>query len=108
MTVWDASIQDNPNGQDNINGDYLLFNTFTGEYKFVRCGLDGFIMTGIGEVIRNGCVVTLHDDTVVNGSFDRCNIAPKNTGSATIKRRQPDTTFALKDRNILNNSPTCP
>ncbi|MBS1790356.1 MAG: S8 family serine peptidase [Acidobacteria bacterium] len=101
VTVWDASIQD-----DN-SGDYLLFNTFTGEYKYVRCGVDGFTMIGQGEISRVGCVVTLHDDSRVNASFDRCTIAPRNTGNATIKRLQPDTTFVLKDRNILNNSPSC-
>ena len=102
VTVWDASIQ------DDASGDYLLFNTFTGDYKFVRCKTDTFTMIGRGEIKRVGCDVTLHDDSRVNASFDRCNIAPKNNGKATIKRQQPDTTFVLKDRNILNNSPTCP
>ncbi len=102
VTVWDASIQ------DENSGDYLLFNTFTGEYKYVRCGVGGFTMIGQGEIKRVGCTVTLHDDSRVNASFDRCVIAPQNTGQATIKRLQPDTTFVLKDRNILNNSPTCP
>lgn len=102
VTVWDASIQ------DENNGDYLLFNTFTGDYKYVRCGVDGFTMIGQGEISRVGCTVTLHDDSRVNASYDRCLIAPRNTGGATIKRLQPDTTFILKDRNILNNSPTCP
>jgi len=102
VTVWDAAIQD-----DNLN-DYLLFNTFTGDYKFVHCGVDTFTMVGRGEISRVGCIVSLHDDSRVNASFDRCNIAPKNTGGAYIKRLQPDTTFVLNDRNILNNSPTCP
>ncbi|MGH9800312.1 MAG: HYR domain-containing protein, partial [Blastocatellia bacterium] len=102
VTVWDASIR------DENSGDYLLFNTFTGEYKYVRCGVDGFTMIGQGEIKRTGCTVTLHDDTRVNASYDRCVIAPRNTGGATIKRLQPDTTFVLKDRNILNNSPSCP
>lgn len=102
VTVWDASVQ------NDANGDYLLFNTFTGQYKFVRCGVGGFTMTGIGEISRTFCLVKLHDDSRVNAYFDRCNIAPKNYGGATIKRQQPDTTFVLKDRNILNNSPTCP
>ena len=102
VTVWDASIQ------DENSGDYLLFNTFTGEYKYVRCGVNGFTIIGQGEISRVGCVVTLHDDSRVNASYDRCSIAPRNTGGATVKRLQPDTTFILKDRNILNNSPTCP
>jgi len=51
----------------------------------------------------------LRDDTrVVGASFDRCHIAPRNVGGAKIKRRQPDTTFVINDRDILNNAPTCP
>ena len=103
VTVWDVCIQ------DDMKKDYILFNSFTGDYKFVRCGVDGFVMTGRGVVTRVGCITKLRDDTrVESASFDRCSIAPLNTGSATIKRRQPDTTFILNDRNILNNSPTCP
>lgn len=101
VTVWDVSIQ------DETSGDYLLFNSFTGDYKFQHCGSDGFTMKGRGIVNREGCATTLHDDTRVKASFDRCHIAPVNTGNAVIKRRQPDTSFILKDRNILNNSPTC-
>ncbi|MBS1790357.1 MAG: NF038122 family metalloprotease [Acidobacteria bacterium] len=102
VTVWDVCIKDDQ------NGDFLLFNSFTGDYLFTRCGADRFTMMGRGEISRVGCVVTLHDDTRVNASYDRCPIAPRNTGNAIIKRLQPDTTFVLKDRNILNNSPSCP
>lgn len=103
VTVWDVIIQDDE------NRDYILFNSFTGDYKFVHCGVDGFVMIGRGEVTREGCVTRLRDDTrVVGAAFDRCLIAPRNTGGAKIKRRQPDTTFVINDRDILNNSPTCP
>ncbi|HKQ75439.1 MAG TPA: S8 family serine peptidase [Blastocatellia bacterium] len=103
VTVWDVSIQ------DDAKKDFILFNSFTGDYKFVRCGVDGFVMTGRGVVTRVGCITKLRDDTrVESASIDRCSIAPLNTGAAIIKRRQPDTTFILNDRNILNNSPTCP
>ena len=103
IKVWDVCIQ------DDSNKDYILFNSFTGEYKFVHCGVgDGFVMTGQGQVTREGCITKLRDDTrVIGASFDRCLIAPMNTGVATIKRRQPDTVFIINDRNILNNSPTC-
>ncbi|MCI0696576.1 HYR domain-containing protein, partial [candidate division KSB1 bacterium] len=103
IKVWDVIIQ------DDVKKDYILFNSFTGEYKFVHCGVDGFVMTGWGVVTREGCVTKLRDDTrVISASFNRCYIAPLNTGGATIKRWQPDTSFILNDRNILNNSPTCP
>ncbi len=103
IKVWDVCIQDDK------RHEYLLFNSFTGEYKFVRCAVDGFVMTGIGVITRAGCKTTLRDDTrVVAAWIDRCLIAPNNTGGATIKRRQPDTSFILNDSNILNNSPNCP
>lgn len=102
VTVWDVCIK------DDVSKDYLLFNSFTGDYKFVRCLTDTFVLVGQGIVTRQGCVTTLHDGARVTASYDRCVIAPKNTGGARIKRQQPDTTFVLKDRNILNNSPTCP
>lgn len=103
IKVWDVCIQDNG------NGDYLLFNSFTGEYKFVHCGVNGFTMIGRGVITREGCLTKLRDDTrVVSAWFDRCHIAPRNTGGATIKRRQPDISFIVNDSNILNNSPTCP
>ncbi|MDX2029826.1 MAG: M12 family metallo-peptidase [Blastocatellia bacterium] len=102
VTVWDACIK------DEARGDFILFNTFTGVYKFVVCGPSGFVMTGQGVITREGCTTTLRDDTrVVGASFDRCHIAPRNSGTAVMKRRQPDISFWLNDRNILNNSPTC-
>src|SRR5262249_28599561 len=90
VTVWDVCIQ------DNLSKDFILFNSFTGDYKFVRCGVGGFTMVGKGRIHRQGCITTLSDDTrVVSASFDRCLIAPRNTGSARIKRHQPDTTFII-------------
>src|SRR5215831_552038 len=70
VTVWDVCIQ------DDMKKDYILFNSFTGDYKFVRCGVDGFVMTGRGVVTRVGCITKLRDDTrVESASFDRCSIA---------------------------------
>src|SRR5262249_32610641 len=86
IKVWDVCIQ------DDVNKDYILFNSFTGEYKFVHCGAEGFVMTGWGDINREGCITKLRDDTrVISAQFDRCYIAPRNSGGATIKRRQPDT-----------------
>src|SRR5262249_31146371 len=103
VTVWDVCIKDDG------SGDFLLFNSFTGDYQFNRCGPGGFTMNGRGRVSRVGCFTRLEDDTrVVTAEIDRCPIGPENRGSARIKRVSPGTTFALKDSNILNNSPTCP
>ena len=46
------------NVQDETTGSYLLFNSTTGSYKFVRCS-DGATMKGLGQVTRKGCVVDL-------------------------------------------------
>lgn len=102
VTVWDAAVQDDG------RRDIILFNSFTGDYKVVVCGAGGFTMIGRGIVERAGCVTRLKDDSRVTATIDRCPIAPRNTGAASIKRFQPNTTFILNDRNILNNSPTCP
>src|SRR5262249_46629785 len=40
VTVFDVCIQDDK------NSDFLLFNSFTGEYLFTKCGVDGFTKTG--------------------------------------------------------------
>lgn len=103
ITVWDVCIK------DDRSGDFIVFNSFTGDYSFTRCGPGGFVMEGTGRVSRDGCVTKLKDDTrIVSAEIDRCPIAPKNTGTASIKRTTPGTTFSLKDGNILNNIPACP
>ncbi|MGE0129622.1 MAG: S8 family serine peptidase [Blastocatellales bacterium] len=103
VTVWDVCIQ------DDASKDFILFNSFTGDYKFRHCGVDEFTVIGTGVVNRAGCVTRLRDDTrVISASFDRCPIAPRNTGGVSFKRLHPGTTFIINDRNILNNSPTCP
>lgn len=102
VTVWDASIQD-----DRGLGT-LLFNSFTGEYLFIRCGPGGFTIAGIGIISRVGCLLKLDDDTRVTAAIDRCTIAPLNRGTASIKPVAVGTTFDLKDSNILGNKVLCP
>ncbi len=103
VTVWDVCIQ------DDRTGDFLVFNSFTGDYQFTRCGPGGFIMTGRGTISRVGCLTKLEDDTrVVSAVVDRCLIAPANRGSAKIKRTPLGATFFLDDGNILNNNCMCP
>lgn len=103
VTVFDVCLQDDK------SGDTLFINTFTGDYQFVRCGVGGFTMTGKGSITRVGCITRLEDDTrVISAEIDRCAIAPKNTGTASIKRPIIGTTFSIKDSNILNNTCSCP
>jgi hypothetical protein len=103
VTVFDICLQDDK------SGDILFINTFTGDYQFVRCGVGGFTMTGKGSITRVGCITRLEDDTrVMFAEIDRCPIAPHNTGTASIKRPNPGTTFTINDSNILNNGCACP
>ncbi len=102
VSVWDASIQ------DQFSKDLLLFNTITGDYKFIHCGTGGFTLVGNGRIQRTGCVTQLFGfSPSLSASFDRCLPAPKNTGKALITIPSVGT-FTLNDANILNNSPTCP
>ena len=48
------------NVQDEATGNYLVFNSTSGYYKFTRCS-DGATMSGRGQVTRKGCVVDLVD-----------------------------------------------
>jgi uncharacterized repeat protein (TIGR01451 family) len=103
VTVWDVCIKDDG------NGDFIVFNSFTGQYVFTRCGPGGFVMEGSGRISRVGCITRLKDDTrIISAEINRCPIAPKNTGKATIMHIRPGTTFPLNDGNILNNIPACP
>src|SRR5262249_54001047 len=103
VTLFDFCLQ------DDVTGDVLFINTFTGEYKFVRCGTGGFTMTGKGTIKRSGCITRLEDDTrVITAEIDRCLIAPANRGKASIKKTVLGPTFMINDSNILNNTCKCP
>jgi uncharacterized repeat protein (TIGR01451 family) len=102
VTVWDVCIE------DDHSGDFLLFNSFTGEYMFKKCGPDSFTMSGKGKITRVGCTIRLEDDTrVVAAEIVRCPLGTGNTGSARIKRLPTGPAFVLDDSYILNNTCDC-
>ena len=103
VTVFDVCIQDDG------SGDFLQFNSFTGDYMFKHCGPDEFTMVGKGKITRVGCSIKLEDDTrVVIGEAIRCpSTFTGNTGSARIKRTPLGPTFVLQDSYILNNNCAC-
>ncbi len=101
VTVWDISIR------DDSGAGTLLINSFTGDYQFTRCGVDGFTMTGSGRITRIGCLTKL-EDGLVTAEIDRCLIAPQNKGIARVKLTLLGATLTLRDGNILNNSQDCP
>lgn len=101
VTVWDVCLQDDK------SGDILYFNSFTGDYLFVRCDLGGLTIRGKGMITRTGCLTKL-DDAVVSATLDRCIIAPLNRGSASIKPGPFGARFYINDSNTENNTCACP
>ena len=101
VTVFDVCLQ------DDASGDVLFFNSFTGDYKFIRCGVGGFTATGKGKITRVGCLIKL-DDAKVHATLDRCIIAPLNRGSATFKPNPIAPVFLINDSNTKDNTCMCP
>ena len=91
--------------QDESNGNILLVNSTTGEYQFTNCR--GTMLSGIGSLIKKGCLVTLQ----VNGP-DRRILARIDTclkiGTASVQVLSQGTTFTILDRNTANNTCACP
>jgi hypothetical protein len=92
--------------QDNASGDTLLFNSFTGDYRFTRCGAGGFTHNDTGgrrAITRRGCTITLND-ALVSAVVDVCH----NRGSATVKN--PNliaVSFQIQDSYTKDNTCTC-
>lgn len=101
VTVFDVCMQ------DDVNGDILRFNSFTGDYQFIRCGTNGFTVTGKAKVTRTTCLVTL-EDAKLTATLDRCIIAPQNRGSVRFKPNPIAPVFLINDSNITNNTCVCP
>lgn len=101
VTVFDVCIQ------DDVSGDFLLFNSFTGDYQFTRCGPSGFTVSGKGTITRTGCLLKLADARIM-ATVDRCIIAPLNMGSVKFKPNPIAPVFLLNDSNIANNTCVCP
>jgi hypothetical protein len=91
--------------QDDVTGDYLLFNSNTGDFKFVRCGADGFVIEKPGlkhTISRQRNQVTLND-TTVSAVYD----AGARRGSATIRTPGYGAVFTIRDNNTLDNICMC-
>jgi hypothetical protein len=91
--------------QDDTSGDLLLFNTNTGDFKFIRCGTDGFVIEKPGlkhTISRKRCQVTLND-TTVSAVLDPC----ESRGSATIRTPGYGAVFVIRDSNTKDNTCAC-
>lgn len=91
--------------QDDATGDTLLFNSNTGDYRFIHCGPEGFVVNQNGvrhTVSRKNSQVTLND-FYVSAVLDTL----INRGSATIRVPDYAVAFTLRDSNTRDNTCTC-
>ncbi len=92
--------------QDERGGDFIKFNTSSGDYEFVHCGLDGLILRGRGKVQRVGCVLTLESPEAFVLLID-CAINPLDRGLAVVRKNAVAPAFVINDRNPNKNNCTC-
>jgi hypothetical protein len=91
--------------QDDTSGDLLLFNSTTGDFKFIRCGIDGFVIEKPGlkhTISRKRCQVSLNDSTVA-AVLDTC----EHRGSATIRTPGYGAVFVIRDSYTKDNTCAC-
>jgi 6-phosphogluconolactonase (cycloisomerase 2 family) len=88
------------------NNEFIFeFNSTTGDYKLTKC--NGFTLSGTGTVKIKGCTVTLQDtlpDHKVQAQIDTC----QNKGTASIQISSSKTTVSIVDRNLSDNTCSCP
>jgi hypothetical protein len=95
VTVFNGCLQD---GSDpNI---VLLFNTITGAYRFC---CNGVIYTGVGTVIKQGCVVTIQHNQLDRRVTIKVDFAV-NAGTASIQTPPGTVKCTITDKNITNNT----
>jgi HYR domain len=99
VTVYDVCLQDDANP-----AALVMFNSLTGSYRFC-CG--GTSFTGVGQVARAGCTITLQ-----HNAADRRMLAKvdKTTFRGTASLQVPAGVLrcTISDRDSRNNSPACP
>ncbi|MGH9841378.1 MAG: vanadium-dependent haloperoxidase [Blastocatellia bacterium] len=92
--------------QDDRSGDFIQFNSLSGEYEFIHRGVDGFILRGRGEAERVGCLTTI-GNSQVSIALNRCVIAPQNRGHAVVRKTPLGPFFVINDRDVTNSSCAC-
>lgn len=93
--------------QDDRTSDSLLFNFLSGDYLFTRCA-DGSTQTGRGRIGRAMGKVTLSDGPRVTAAVEKNVFGPSSGGTARVRTAGLGSFVLIDDRNIYNNSCTCP
>jgi hypothetical protein len=99
VSVFNACLQD-----ESSPTTVLLFNTLTGDYRFC---CNGTTYTGKGTVVKQGSTYTLtHNpaDRRLTAKLD----GGTNTGTASFQTPPGTTKCTITDKNITNNSCSCP
>ncbi|HJQ23244.1 MAG TPA: HYR domain-containing protein [Blastocatellia bacterium] len=99
VTVYDVCLQDDANP-----AALVMFNSLTGAYRFC-CG--GTSFTGVGQVTRAGCTITLQHNPVDRRVLARVDKATFR-GTASLQTPPGAIRCTIADRDSRNNSPTCP
>ena len=92
--------------QDNVSGDWISWNSQTGDYQFTRCGKNGFVLTGTGKVGSASSISTLTDarqDRRVSAGF----MTGQLTGSATVVLLLAPGVYQTFRVTSSNPHPTC-
>lgn len=96
--------------QDGTTGSFIVFNTVTGDYKFIRCS-DETAISGTGQLQKDGCTISLNDtraDRRIIASANLCDQTAKaliETFAGETKTGQTATMQeTLSDSNMRDNT----
>jgi hypothetical protein len=93
--------------QDDIKRDTLLFNSQTGDYLFVKCGVGSLSRSGRGISRVMGGVITLEHNVSDRRVFAKIDNSQKK-GTASVQTFSPSTTHTITDRNTADDTCACP
>jgi uncharacterized delta-60 repeat protein len=99
VSVFNACLQD-----DATPTTVILFNTFTGDYRFC---CNGSVFTGKGSIVKQGSIYTLTHNPADRRVLARLDNSTK-TGTASLQSPPGTTRCTISDRNTANNSCQCP
>ncbi|MEW6127478.1 MAG: HYR domain-containing protein [Acidobacteriota bacterium] len=98
ISLFNACLQD-----DSTSTTVLLWNTFTGDYRFC---CSGTVYTGKGSVTKQGNLWTLTHNTTDRRVLVRLD-GSANSGSGYMQTPPGTTRCSITDRDIRNNSCLC-